>query len=123
VDAHCGLGMLYFNGTGVEKDVKKMVYHFEQAAIGGNPFARGVLATHEKSNGRIERAARHFMINANLGCDLSLKYMKDLFVKGVVSKEDYNAALRGYQAAVNETKSAEREEGESFYRETLEAKR
>lgn len=28
---------------------------------------------------------------------------------------DYAAALRGYQAAVNETKSAEKEEGEAFY--------
>jgi hypothetical protein len=36
-------------------------------------------------------------------------------VKGVVSKEEYAAALRGYQDAVNETKSAEREKGEAFY--------
>jgi hypothetical protein len=111
-DAHCGLGMLYHNGTGVEKDMKKAVYHFEQAAIGGHSFARGFLAAHEIENDRFERAAKHFMINANLGCDASLKIIKDLFVKGVVSREDYAAALRGYQAAVNAAKSPEREEAE-----------
>ena len=31
------------------------------------------------------------------------------------SKEDYAAALRGYQAVVNETKNSEREKGEAFY--------
>ena len=35
-----------------------------------------------------------------------------LFVQGVASKEEYAAALRGYQAAVNETKSAERDKAE-----------
>ena len=52
------------------------------------------------------------MINANLGCDASLQLIKDLFVQGGVSKEDYTAALRGYQAAVNAAKSPEREEAE-----------
>jgi hypothetical protein len=41
-----------------------------------------------------------------------LGYLKDLFVKGVASKEDYAAALRGYQAAVDAMKSAEREKAE-----------
>jgi tetratricopeptide (TPR) repeat protein len=111
-DAHCGLGMLYYNGTGVEKDEKKFVYHFEQAAIGGHTSARGLLAAHEIENGRSERAVKHCIINANLGCDESLKYIKMLFVQGVASKEEYAAALRGYQAAVNETKSAERDKAE-----------
>jgi hypothetical protein len=34
---------------------------------------------------------------------------------GVVSKEDYAAALRGHQAAVDATKSKQREEGYTFY--------
>ncbi len=112
VSAHSCLGNLYFYGTGVEKDVKNAVYHLEQASIGGHPDARGLLALHEMDNGRFDRAAKHWMINANLGCEPSLKCIKDLFVKGIVSKEDYASALRGYQAAVNETKSAEREKAE-----------
>ena len=114
-DAHCELGMLYYCGTDVEKDEKKAIHHLEQAAIGGHPGARGFLANYEERIGRPDRAVKHLIINANLGCDLSLKYVKDFFVAGIVSKEDYAAALRGYQAAVNETKSAERVKGEVLY--------
>jgi TPR repeat protein len=113
--AQCVLGGLYYYGNGVEKDEKKAVYHYEQAAICGHPHARGILAVYEESNGRLERAAKHYIIAANLGCNDSLNYTKELFVEGIVTKEEYAAALRGYQAAVNETKSAEREKGESFY--------
>jgi hypothetical protein len=109
LDAHSCLGISYFKGDGVEKDTKKAVYHLEQAAIGGHPQARAGLACYEIDNGRFDRAAKHFIIAANLGCDKSLKCIKDLFVKGRVSKEDYAAALRGHQAAVDATKSAERE--------------
>jgi TPR repeat protein len=115
VNAHSLLGGLYYNGEGVEKDMKKAVYHWEQAAIGGHPFARACLAVHEKNKGRFDRAAKHSIIAANLGHDVSVKLIKDLFVQGIVSKEDYAAALRGYQAAVNETKSAERDEAEAYY--------
>ena len=114
-NAHCCLGDLYRNGNGVEKDEKKAIFHFEQAAIGGHPFARGNLAEHELRNGRPDRAVKHVIIGANLGCNNNLKFVKDLFVEGITSKEDYAAALHGYQTAVNETKNAEREEGEAFY--------
>jgi TPR repeat protein len=112
VTAQFCLATLYYEGKGVEKDIKKMVYHWEQGAIGGHTQARGLLANHEIENGRFERAAKHLMINANLGCDNSLKLIKELVMQGVVSKEEYAAALRGYQAVVNETKSVEREKAE-----------
>jgi tetratricopeptide (TPR) repeat protein len=115
VNAHCCLGTMYHSGNGVEKDKKNKVYHLEQAAIGGHIVARGLLAFHEMENSRFERAAKHFIIAANLGCDTSLKAVKELFVLGVVSKDDYAAALRAHQAAVDATKSAEREEAEAYY--------
>ncbi len=115
VGAHCCLAALYDDGDGVEKDMTKAVYHYEQAAIGGHPQARGILALYEKKNGRFERAAKHFVIAANLGCDVSLQEVKDLFVEGIVSKEEYAAALRGHQAAVDATKSAEREKADAFH--------
>jgi hypothetical protein len=110
--AHFCLGDLYQNGVGVEKDMKKAVYHLEQAAIGGHPQARGFLAAHEMENGKIERATKHLIIAANLGCNDNLKFVKNMFVQGMISKEDYAAALRGYQAAVDATKSQEREKAE-----------
>jgi hypothetical protein len=116
VDAHASLGTLYYEGLGVEKDTKKAVYHWEQAAIGGHPQARGLLAFYETENGRIDRAAKHFIIAANLGCDSSLEAVKEFFAQGIVSKEDYAAALRTHQAAVDATKSAERDKAEAFYK-------
>jgi tetratricopeptide (TPR) repeat protein len=116
VTARCGLGNLYYQGLGVEKDEKKAVYLLELAAIGGHANARAFLALNEKKNGRMERAAKHFIIAANLGHDNSLQQVKALFVQGIVSKEDYAAALRGHQAAVNETISAERVIGETVER-------
>ena len=116
VAAHFCLGSLYESGDGVEKDMKRAVHHWEQAAIGGHPFARGLLGFHEMENGRMERAAKHYIIAANLGCNDNLQQVKELFVKGVVGKEEYAAALRGHQAAVNATKSAEREAAEAYYK-------
>jgi hypothetical protein len=112
VTAHFCLATLYYEGKGVYKDMKKAVYHWEQAAIGGHPQSRGLLASHEFENGRMRRAAKHLLINANLGCENSLKLIKELVMQGVVSKEEYAAALRGYQAVANETKSVEREKTE-----------
>jgi TPR repeat protein len=109
VAAHFCLATLYYNGDGVEEDEKRAVYHCEQASIGGHPAARGCLGTHEKNKGRLDRAARHYIIAANLGCHASLKCIKTLFGQGIVSKEEYAAALRAHQAAVDATKSPERE--------------
>jgi tetratricopeptide (TPR) repeat protein len=117
VDAHYCMGSLYYKGNGVDKDEKKAVYHWEKAAIGGHHHARVTLAAHEKIKGRFDRAAKHYIIAANLGCDTSLQYIKQLFVEGIASKEDYAAALRGYQTAVDAIKSAERDEGEAFLEE------
>ena len=113
--AHFCLGNLYYYGDGVDKDEKKAIHHYEEAAIGGHPQARGILGFHENIRGRFERAVKHFIIAANLGCDISLKAVKDLFVEGIASKEDYAAALRGHQAAVDATKSSQREMGEAFF--------
>ena len=56
---------------------------------------------------------KHYIIAANLGCDTSLQQVKALFVDGIVSKEEYAAALRGYQTAVDATKSDGRDKANS----------
>ena len=105
--AHFLLSCLYHKGQGVEKDEKKEVFHSEEAAIGGHPTARHNLGCEEYENG-FKRVRKHFIIAANLGDHDSLKLLKELYADGHASKEDYAAALRGYQAAVEATKSAER---------------
>ena len=111
-DAHYNLSCMYSEGIGVEKDKKRFIYHAEQAAIGGHSFARHNLECSDARNGRFERAKKHFIIAANLGYDGSLKQLMKLYKNGHASKEDYAGALRAYQAAVDATKSAERDEAE-----------
>jgi len=116
VTAHFELSLFLSSGVGVEMDEKKEVYHLEQAAIGGEPFARYNLGLVELKNGRHARAAKHLIIAANMGHDGSLRTLKDWYRFGLVSKENFAAALRGHQAAVDATKSPQREAAEAFQR-------
>ena len=110
VTAHYNLSCLYGEGRGVEKDEKKERYHLERAAIAGHPEARNNLACMEGQHGRYDRAVKHHIIASKLGDVGSLETLKNLCKDGFVSKEDYVAALRGHKAAVDETKSLQREE-------------
>jgi hypothetical protein len=110
VGGHYQVSVLYKEGKGVAKDEKKELYHLEKAALGGHTYARFNLGSFENRGGRSVRAAKHFIIAANLGFDVALDAVKRGFQKGHVSKDDYAAALRGHQAAVDATKSKQREE-------------
>ncbi len=116
--AHYNLSAMYDRGLGVEEDAEKEMYHLEEAAIAGHPEARYNLGCKQANNGRFERAKKHFIIAANLGHEDSLKELRELFVIGHASKEDYASALRVYQAAVKATKSHDREAAEAYYEGT-----
>jgi len=115
-DAHCSLSDMYQEGQGVQKDEKKQVYHLEEAAIGGHTIARHNLGCKEWENGRPERAMKHFIIAANMGYDKSLDNLREAYRKGkgYVSKQDFAATLCAHQAAVDATKSPQRDEAEAF---------
>jgi tetratricopeptide (TPR) repeat protein len=112
VNAHYNLSIMYYKGDGVEKDMKKHIYHLEEAAIGGHPEARYNLGILEANIGRHEGAKKHYIIAANLGYDGSLEALRQLYADGHASKEEYSSALRAYQTAVDATKSKEREKAE-----------
>ncbi len=115
MEAHYNLSRLYYEGRGVDRNEKKQVYHLEEAAIGGHPEARYSLGVHEGNNGKHERAIKHSIIAAKLGLDKALEQVKRGFAGGVVSKEDFEASLRGHQAAIDATKSAQREAADEFW--------
>ncbi len=77
-------------------------------------MARNNLGAYEGINGRNDRAMKHFIIAANLGNDDSLENVKKGFEEGIVSKEGFEEALRGHQAAVDETKSKQRDAAYAF---------
>jgi len=116
VDSHNRLASLYDLGKGVEKDEGKAIHHLEEAAIGGHPKARYNLGIEEGSNDNFERAVKHFIIAANQGHDDSIKPLMAAYREGFVSKEDLAAALRAHQAAVDATKSPQRDAAEEYYR-------
>jgi TPR repeat protein len=113
-ESHHNLSLMYHAGQGVEKDEKKKIYHLEEAAIGGHPIARNNLSVIEQYRHRIDRAVKHLIIAAKLGFDEGLEGVKKGFAQGFVSKEDFEAALRGHQAAVDATKSEQREKAYAF---------
>jgi tetratricopeptide (TPR) repeat protein len=116
MDAHYKLSGLYRHGEGVEKDEKKKKHHLEEAAIGGHHDARHNLGADEWNAGKVDKAMRHYTIAAKLGDDGALENVKNGFSLGVVSKDDYEAALRGHQAAVDAMKSEQRDAAEEFFR-------
>ena len=115
-EGHLSLAKLYFEGNGVEEDEKKARYHCEKAAIGGHPRARYLLGCMEGGNGNKEKSVKHFIIAAKQGHEEALNRVKKWFLDGIASKEEYSSTLRGYQAAVDATQSAQREEAYEFFR-------
>ena len=112
--AHYRMAEMYYSGEGVQQDFGKAIHHFEEAAIGGHSIARYALGDYEKDhNGSIERAVKHWIIAATQGEDDAIKTLLGEFREGHVSKDVLAATLRAHKAAVDETKSAQRETAES----------
>jgi len=114
--AHWSLSVAYAKGEVVEADATKEIYHLEEAAIAGHPQSRHNLGYYEMRSERYDRGVKHWIIAANLGYDEAMQMLKECYKAGVVhgqevvSKEEFAAALRAHQAAVDATKSPQREE-------------
>ena len=117
--AHYNLGILYDKGTDVEKDMAKALQHYEVAAMCGHVSARFNLGCEEYDAGNHDLALQHWMISAKLGDQDSLNEVKEMFMKGLATKADYAAALRGYQNAVEEMSSPDRDEAKALGREMI----
>ena len=63
-------------GEGAEKDEKKQLHHTEQAAIAGHPYAIHNLALSEDEDGRLDKAVKHWIIDAKLGAAKSLDNLR-----------------------------------------------
>lgn len=113
VEAHARLATMYDDGNGVEKDKEKRIHHLQIATIGGHPDARTMLGLAEFDDLlNVERAVKHWIIAATQGHDGAITALMEMYKKfegKVVSKEDLAAALRAHKAAVDATKSPERE--------------
>ena len=103
------LGLSYDYGYGVAVDEKKAKHYHELAAIGGDISARYNLGVLEEENGNLQQAMKHYAISAKAGDDDSLESIKEGYVDGYVTKEEYAQALRAYQKSQDEMKSEMRD--------------
>ncbi|EJK52209.1 hypothetical protein THAOC_28547, partial [Thalassiosira oceanica] len=112
-DACFGLGLAYACGDDVEQDVERGTRFYEKAAMLGHVQARHNLGCYECGRGNSYRAVRHFLISAKMGYALSLELIKVMSTQGHATKSQYTEALKGYQDAIEEMKSPDREEAET----------
>ena len=113
-EAHFNLGCMYSVGTDVEKDTAKAFRHWETAALSGHAKARHNIGNGEHKAGNNDLALQHFVIAANLGHEKSLSAVKKMFMKGLATKDDYAEALRGYQSAIEEMRSPDRDQANAL---------
>ena len=97
----------------MEKDLARALRHYEVAAMSGHVSARYNLGCMENDTRNYDLALQHLLIAAKLGYKNSLSNVKILFMNGLAAKADYAAALRGYQNAVEEMSSTDRDEAKS----------
>ena len=107
--AFCSSGNSYYNGRGVERDEKKANHYYELAAMRGQIDSRHNLGNNEWRLGNIDRALKHWMISVRDGEYRSLQSIKDMYMDGDATKDDYAKALRSYQKYLDEIKSDQRD--------------
>ena len=111
--AYYNLGLAYDKGHGVEIDMKKAKHYYELAAINGNMngylLARNNLGCVEEDAGNQQRAHKHFMIGAMAGHKRALAAVKEGFMEGLVTKDEYANALRAYHKSQDDIKSDARD--------------
>ena len=112
--SHFNIGNAYYAGDGVERNEKKAVHYYELAATGGDVESRYNLGAMEFNAGNMDRALKHFVIAAGCGSTVSLEDIKQMFMDGQATKDDYAKALRVHQANLVEIKSSQRDEAAAF---------
>ena len=112
--AYFNLGNAYDHGEGVEVDEEKAKHYWELAAVNGNVNARYNLGCVEEDAGNNQRAMKHFLISARVGDKDSLDKVTSGFRSGIITKDEYEEALRTYHNSQLEMKSDARDEATAF---------
>ena len=108
------IGNAYNFGRGVEVDAKKAINYYELAAMCGVVEARHNLGLLEKQAGNVDRALKHYTIAVECGFKISLECIREFYMEGHATKDDYTNALQSYQSYLDEIKSKQRDEAATF---------
>ena len=90
-------------------DKKKAKHYYELAAMNGNVEARHNLGCMEVDADNIARAKKHYILAARAGHTESLDRVKEGFMGGIITKDEYANTLRAYHQRRNEMKSDDRD--------------
>ena len=112
--AYYNIGYAHLYGRGVERDETKAINYWELAAIGGDVKARHNLGCSHGNAGNYGGALKHFMIAIGSGDNGSLTNIKQLYLQGCATREDYAKALKTYQAYLKEIKSDDRDKAAEY---------
>lgn len=112
--AYFTIGNAYMFGRGVEINKEKAKHYWELAAMCGVVEARHNLGIEEYEAGNVDRALKHYMIAVKCGFKISLKGIKELYMEGHATKDDYTNALQSYQSYLDDIKSNQRDEAATF---------
>ena len=105
------VGVAYYAGLGgVSQDKAKGIRCLESAAMQGDADSRHMLGYIEEDNRNVDRAVRHYMISAKMGHKDSLDTIRKMFANRLATRAQYAETLKGYQDAMEEMKSPERDE-------------
>ena len=113
--AYYNLGNSYYNERGVEIDKKKAKHYWELAAMNGHIIARYNIGIIEGQAGNHQRAFKHFIFLAKAGDDVTLGMVKQGYMHGHVTKEEYANTLRECQKSQDEVKSDARDKARAFH--------
>ena len=98
-------------------DKKKARHYYELAAMNGSIKARHNLGANEYDAGNCHRVFKHFIIAASAGNKPSLDAVKEGYMHGLVTKEEYANTLREYQKSQDEMKSDARDRAAAILRQ------
>jgi TPR repeat protein len=99
----------YYNGEGVQRDTKKAKHYEELSAKGGDLFSIFNLGGMEMGAGNWDRAVKYWMIAAGAGHHNSLSNLREAFLDGYATKDNFEKALRAHKESEDEMKSDQRE--------------
>jgi len=108
-EAYYNLGVNFEDGRGVEVDLKKAQHYYELATIKGYVDARQNLGVLENEAGNPYRAVKHWILAARAGHKECLDAVKQGYMAGFVTKDEYANTLRAYHERQKEMKSDARD--------------
>ena len=105
-----------YGQLGVERDVLKCWRYYEVAAMRGCVEARHALGCRRQGGqDYTSEGVKHFKIAARAGFEPSLKEVKNAYMAGQATKDEYAETLRAYCESVKEKSSEQRDKAAAFY--------